>query len=280
MKIKAETISRDNCQSYNLMYNPRLSHLFFWHFHPEYELVYIKGPNGTRHVGNHISTYEGGDLVLIGSNIPHLNFDYGVKLDYKQVVLHLQTDFIKQNIQLIPELKSISKLFNWAQFGVAFTGHIKDEIGERLYDIDKLIGFQQFVELLSILNVLAETKEFELLHDAPYRNQYNLKEQERLRNIHAYIDKNYQYKIKLDEVASLSNMSKEAFCRYFKKITGTTFIEFLNQYRISQSKRLLMSGVGVSETCFDCGFESLSYFNRVFKKITNETPSTFRGKYK
>ncbi len=78
MKIQLESFSPDEKSSFRLLHNPRLNDLFYWHFHPEYELVYIEGANGTRHVGNHISPYIGSDLVLIGSNIPHLNFDYGI----------------------------------------------------------------------------------------------------------------------------------------------------------------------------------------------------------
>ncbi|MEL6867759.1 MAG: AraC family transcriptional regulator, partial [Bacteroidota bacterium] len=89
MKTQFENISPDANSSFRLLLNPRLSELFFWHFHPEYELVYIEGANGTRQVGDHISEYQGSDLVFIGSDIPHLNFDYGVKTDYEKVVLHI-----------------------------------------------------------------------------------------------------------------------------------------------------------------------------------------------
>ena len=95
MKIQLETIASHSKRTFTMMYNPRMSDLFYWHFHPEYELVYIKGANGTRHVGEHISTYAGSDLVLIGSNIPHLNFDYGVKTNYQKVVVHIKPEFIK-----------------------------------------------------------------------------------------------------------------------------------------------------------------------------------------
>ena len=279
MKIQLETITTNVNSSFNLLYNPRLSDLFFWHFHPEYELVYIEGATGTRHVGEHISTYEGNDLVLIGSNIPHLNFDYGVKTDYRKVVIHIKPAFIEKNIHDIPELASIPKLFEKAQYGIAFTGNVKKNIGKRLMNFEKLSPFKLFIEVLEIFQKLSKSKDFKLLHDQPYVNQYSQKEQQRLRNIYAFIDKNFHRKIELSEVAKLSNMTKEAFCRYFKKVTGNTFTEFLNQYRISQSKRVLMTGKTVSDACYSSGFESLSYFNRIFKKMTRENPSTFRKRY-
>ncbi|MEL6846651.1 MAG: AraC family transcriptional regulator [Bacteroidota bacterium] len=120
----------------------------------------------------------------------------------------------------------------------------------------------------------------ESLHEKPYLNKFRNKEQERLRVIHAFIDKNYQRKIELDEMAEICFMTREAFCRYFKKMTQYTFIEFLNRYRVSHSKRYLMAGESVSEACYRSGFQSLSYYNRIFKKITNENPSTFRSRYR
>lgn len=279
MKIQLETIGRHTNRAFSMMYNPRMSDLFFWHFHPEYELVYIEGASGTRHVGDHISTYTGSDLVLIGSNIPHLNFDYGVKASYRKVVAHIKTDFITQHIQAIPELAVLSKLFEKSTYGIAFNGSIKKELGAQLFQFEKLQAFEQYLQLLSILHALSETTNFELLHDAPYAKRHSDREQNRMRNIYAFVDKNYHRKIELNEIAALSNMTKEAFCRYFKKTTNYTFIEFLNRYRISHSKRYLMAGKSVSEACYSCGFESLSYFNRIFKKVTNENPSSFRKRY-
>ncbi|MEL6306447.1 MAG: AraC family transcriptional regulator, partial [Bacteroidota bacterium] len=123
---------------------------------------------------------------------------------------------------------------------------------------------------------LAQSSEFQLLHTKPFVNKYSAKAQNRLRKIYGYIDEHYQHKIVLEEVATLCNLTKPAFCRYFKKATGSTFVEFLNQYRISQAKRLLLKGKNVSEACYECGFESLSYFNRSFKKITGQNPSDFK----
>jgi AraC-like DNA-binding protein len=261
------------------MFNPRLSDLFFWHFHPEYELVYIKGATGTRHVGEHISTYEGSDLVLIGSNIPHLNFDYGVASDYQKVVVHFKKEFVEQHFINVPELSAINRLFNKSSKGIAFKGGMKISLGEKLFDLAHLAPFQQYLQLIEILQDLAKIKEVELLHKQAYVNKFSNKEQERLHLIYAFVDKNYHRKIELDEIAKICFMTREAFCRYFKKMTQYTFIEFLNRYRISQSKRYLMKGKSVGDACYQSGFESLSYYNRIFKKVTGENPSVFRRRY-
>ena len=276
MKIQLETFSPDEKSSFRLLHNPRLNDLFYWHFHPEYELVYIEGANGTRHVGNHISPFIGSDLVLIGSNIPHLNFDYGIDTDYNKEVLHLSTDFKDTFIKQIPELSEIFLLFEKSQYGIAFRGKTKTEVGKRLKTLHQLRPFEQFLQVLHIFEILSVSEEFELLHTEPQINKYSKKQQHRIKSIYAFVDENYQQKITVSQAASLCNMDKAAFCRYFKKATGKTFIGFLNQYRISQAKRSLMLGKNISETCYDCGFESLSYFNRTFKKITLENPSEFR----
>ena len=279
MRVQLESIDSKDKGSFSTMVNPRMSDLFFWHFHPEYELVFISGANGTRHVGEHISTYEGSDLVLIGSNIPHLNFDYGIQTEYDKVVVHLQKDFVEAHIRDTPELQVLNALFKLARHGIAFRKAIQAGIGNKLFALQHLSGFQRYLHLLDILHLLAREEEVELLHPLPYQNQYSNREQERLRKIYAFVDQNFHRKIELDEVAEISNLTREAFCRYFKKMTKYTFIEFLNRYRISKSKRYLMSGKSVSDACYSSGFESLSYYNRIFKRITDENPRDFRKKY-
>lgn len=276
MKIELETIDSNSKSPFRILHDPKLSHLFFWHFHPEYELVYIENANGTRHVGDHISEYEETDLVLIGSNIPHLNFDYGVNTDYRKEVLHIKPSFKNTFVDPLPELQSLNRLLDLSRYGIAFHGETKKEVGNLLKELHTLKPFEYFMAIMSILKRLSQSNEFELLHKKPYKNRYSKKEQSRIRDIYALIDERYQGKISVDEVAKFCNLTKPAFCRYFKKATGSTFIEFLNQYRISQSKRMLLTGKNVTETCFECGFESLSYFNRTFKKVTGENPSAFK----
>ena len=277
MRARLEQINQEN-HSFQLMYNPRLSDLFFWHFHPEYELTYIAGADGHRRVGSHISPFYGSDLVLIGSNIPHLNFDYRVKTDYKKVVVHFNQEFVEKRVRHTPELSEISDLFKKSGRGLTFRGAIKDKIGEELLRFESINSFEQYLRLMSLMQQLAHLGDEEALHDQPYINPYPNSQQERLRRIYAFTDEHYQRKVGITEVAELCNMTGEAFCRYFKKVTGQSYLAFLNRYRISQAKLLLSSGTGISEAGFRSGFESLSYFSRVFKKLTDETPKKFRDR--
>ncbi len=276
MKIQLEQIGIDKSNSFRLMHDPKLNDLFYWHFHPEYELVYIEGSEGTRHVGDHISTFYHSDLVLIGSNIPHLNFDYGMKDEYLKEVLHINPNFISRILPEFSELALIKALFDRSKYGIAFGETIKKEVAELLKGLYKLSPFRRLLTILQLLESLAHSTDYILLHDTPVANKYNQKQQSRLRNIYAFVDDNYHRKISVSEVAELCHLEKATFCRFFKKATGNTFINFLNQYRVSQAKRLILSGKNVTESCYASGFESLSYFNRIFKKIAKEKPSGFR----
>ncbi len=279
MKTELEHINPEQGSSLSLMINPDLSDFFFWHFHPEFELVFIEGADGNRHVGNHISRFIESDLVLIGSYIPHLNFDYGIKTAYEKVVVHIQPGFLKTAFATTPELSSINQLMEDSKKGIAFGKDTKLKLRSRIKNLGNLKGFEQFLEMIDILQVLAQSKDKELLHSAPVKNQFNTRDKDRLDKIHTFIDEHYQRRIDIQEVAELSHLSKPAFCRYFKKMTRLTFTQFVNHYRIDKAKKLLLSGKNVTETCFSSGFESLSYFNRTFKKITGTNPISFRSSH-
>ena len=276
MKVQFETFTPDDGSSFRIIDTPRLNDFYFWHFHPEYELVYIENADGVRHVGSHISKFTGSDLVLIGSNIPHLNFDYCVRTDYRKVVIQIRENFLSDSLQIVPELSKINTLFTKSNYGIGFLSETKRIVGERLKVFHQLPKFEQFIEILSIFQLLANSSEFELLHLSPYKNSIKNKEKERLDNVYRLIEEQSSRAISIEEVAEICNLSPAAFCRYFKKMTHKTFTEFVNQYRINQAKKYLLMGKNVSESCYEAGFESLSYFNRVFKTVTGYSPRVFK----
>ncbi len=276
MKVALEDCTPDANSSFRILLTPHLNDLFYWHYHPEYELVYIEGVSGTRHVGDHISTYEGSDLVFIGPNVPHLNFDYGVKTDYREVVVQLSEAFLKTSVLSLPELADVAHLFERAKQGISFCGATKQRIGERLMQLSGEPPFRQLLDLLALFQELATSSEYSLLAARPVEHAYNLGEQQRIRRLYQFVEENYQRPITLAEAADLTNLTKAAFCRYVKRMTRLTFTEFLNQYRVNRAKTRLLAGDTVTEACFGSGFESLSYFNRVFRTRTGENPSQFR----
>jgi AraC-like DNA-binding protein len=276
MKLNLEQILPDVNSSFRFLLTPKLNEVFYWHFHPEIELVYVEAERGIRHIGDHISTYEGCDLALIGSYIPHLNFDYGVKATVETVVIQFPETYFEVGLTRIPELQKVVDLMERAKTGIAFTGETKRMAGERLKNLQRMDRFHQFMELMSLFQFLALSDEFETLHVRPISSQTILKQQERMHRIHQFVETNFQKPIDTQQIADEVNLTLPAFCRYFKKATKLTYTDFVNQYRVQFAKKLLIQDKNVTETCFECGFESLSYFNRIFKKFTGESPSEFR----
>jgi AraC-like DNA-binding protein len=276
MKAKLEAISSDASSSFRILLTPRLNEIFYWHFHPEYEIVYVETPVGFRHIGDHISKYITSDLALIGPNIPHLNFDYGVKTTVETVVIQMKENFLGKDFFSLPEMKAINNLFDKAKTGLAFHGETKKLAGEKLKQLVALPHFQQLLLLLEIFQLLAKSKEVNNLNVQPIASASLLKEQQRIHKVYHFIETNYQQNIDVNEVAKLCHLTTAAFCRYFKKSTHHTFTDFLNHFRINQSKKILMQDKTVTEACYESGFDNISYFNKTFKKFTGENPSAFR----
>jgi len=278
VKIIKEIVTCNPGQSFRL-FEPRLKHYFYWHYHPEFELVYVEATNGIRHVGRHISSFMGSDLVLIGSNVPHLNFDYGLKTAYKQIVVQLQQTFFGDAFAQAPEWTAIQQLFDKAYMGLSFSGETKIKVVEQLKQMKQLDAFKQLLCLLEILQLLALSTEVMELNSQDTSIKLFLNDKIRMGSVYQYIHTHYNQTPDVNKVAASVHLSTPAFCRYFKKQTNLTFTDFVNQYRVTQAKTLLLQDISVSEACYEVGFESLSYFNKLFRKITGENPSAFRKKY-
>lgn len=276
MKVLRENIQPDADSSFKILLTPKLNDIFYWHFHAEYEIVYAEAEKGVRHIGDHISQYEHSDLALIGPDIPHLNFDYGVKAEVDIVVVQMKEDFLGNHFFSLPEIASINQLFEKAKTGLAFYGKTKQVAGGKLKQLNNLSHFDQLISLLQVFQLLANSDEVICLNARPVANAAGLKQQQRLQKIYHFIETHFHHSVDVNEVAKLCHLTTAAFCRYFKKSTHLTFTDFLNQYRINQSKKLLLQGKTVTEACYESGFENLSHFNKTFKKITGENPSVFK----
>ena len=278
MKIQKEVIEFEKGKSFKL-FSPSLKNCFFWHHHPEIELVYVEAVNGIRHVGRDISGFTESDLLLIGSNVPHLNFDYGIQTECRQLVLQMRENFLQDIIFPVPEFDNIKKLLERSYLGLSFSGETKKTVVEKLNEIKDKNSFDSLMGLIEILQVLAATDEVKELNKEDTRIKWFLNDKIRMGTIYDYIHENYDKKPNVNEIAKIVSLSTPAFCRYFKKQTNMTFTEFVNNYRINQAKIFLLKDYSVTEVCFQVGFESLSYFNKLFKQHTGETPSEFRRKY-
>jgi AraC-like DNA-binding protein len=276
--IQLETIDFKPGKSFKL-FSPRLRNTFLWHYHPEFELVYVEADAGIRHVGTHISTYTQSDLVFIGSNLPHLNFDYRLRSDYHQIVIQLRCDFMGTALGLTPEFAGIAKLFRTAEYGIAFDGVTKQKVAKQLRQLEGLSSLEQLLQLIDIFQILANSDEKTILNKDLSSKNFILKDKIRMGAIYEYIDAEYHREPDVNIVAQKVNLTTPAFCRYFRRQTNMTFTEFVNQYRIERAKNLLMQNNNVSETCYAVGIDSLSYFNKLFKEIAGENPSDFKRRW-
>lgn len=278
MKIIREEIEIDSNRSFKV-FSPRLKNYFYWHYHPEIELVFVEAINGIRHVGKNISGFVENDLVLIGSNVPHLNFDYGIETDYHQIVVQFNDRFIENNIAPVPEFQNIRKLLDDSYLGLSFHGETKTKVAKKLKEIDQNNTFSSLLELMEILQILAVSTEFEKLNKDDTRIRFFLNDKIRMGTIYDYIHENFDKNPDVNEIAEIVHLSTSAFCRYFKKQTDITFTDFVNRYRINQAKTYLLQEATISEVCYRVGYESISYFNKLFKQLVGETPSAFKKRY-
>jgi AraC-like DNA-binding protein len=276
MKLKLEQIQPDYESSFRLLLTPQLNEVFYWHFHPEIELVYVEAERGIRHIGDHVSTFYGSDLALIGSNIPHLNFDYGAKTRVETVVIQFPPDYFQVRMAQVPEMQKVQAFMERAKSGLAFDGETKRIVGERMKLIPTLNRFDQFIELLQIFQLLASSESAISLGARPIANNRVLKQQARMARVYQYVEKHFLDKINTERIAEEISLTVPAFCRYIKKTTLLTYTDFVNQYRINYSKQLLLQDKSITSCCYESGFENLSYFNRVFKKQEGISPSEFK----
>ena len=252
------------------------------HQHPEVQLTYIEASSGTLIHGNYLGQFKEGDVYLIGSNVPHVFRNDDVYYEQKQEGAAIAKSlffnwksFGSAFIQL-PETEAITKFLEIASRGIKVTGETKVQVKEALLSSFESDGITRLTLLFSILDMLRCSKEITFLTAQSSVKRVNEMEGKRLNDIFQFTMANYQRSIRLDEVANLANMTTSAFCRYFKQHTRKTFLDFLNEYRISQACRLLMEeDKSVAQVCYESGFSNLSNFNRKFKSIMKKTPRQF-----
>ena len=248
----------------------------YWHYHPEYEIVYIPEGNGRRHVGQHVSTYEDGELVFIGPNVPHLNFSYDKEGPYEEVVVQLRDDFMGTDFLNRPEMEAVRRLFNRAGQGMAFGPATKRAVGPLLMQLPDQTGLDRLLTLLTVFKQLGQATDMQLLQADGIKLVVDPKEEQRINRIYGYVADHYAEPIDLATVADLAHLTVPAFCRYFKRMTHLTFSDFVNEYRINQAQRLLHTDQPVATIGATVGYANLSHFNKTFKALTGQTPTTYR----
>ena len=280
MKAKLEKINPNLDSSFSIK---KFSHRKsittpVWHFHPEFEIVYLPlKSNGKRHIGDHISYFNDGDLIFLGPDLPHFGFSERKEEEHFEIVVQMKEDFLGPLFLQKPEMQAIKRLFEKARLGLSFHGAIKEEVGSRLKNMLEMPPFEKTIELLCVLQKMAQSEDYQLLNATSFGIEVNSLDHNRIEIIYNFVQENFRNPISLDEIAVQANMTVPAFCRFFKKLTGLTFTKFVNEFRIAFARRVLAEEhKTIADVCFECGFNNFSHFNKTFKEITGESPSTFR----
>ena len=254
-----------------------------YHFHPEYELTLIVKGNGKRYIGAHMDQFGPGDLVLIGSDLPHCwkLDDPDGKMEAQSVVVHFSPEFLGTAISEKDEFEHIKKLLQKSGSGIQYTGatqvKIKEQITQLLEEPD---NFNALISLLQILQYLALSTEYKLLDQNNTIIQQPSSDQERINRVFAYIVDNFQKDITLDCAARTINMTPNAFCKYFKKVTRKTFMEAVMEFRINYAiQQLVQTDKTISSICYDSGFGDISHFHKTFKSRMQLSPLHYRRKF-
>ncbi len=257
-----------------------------WHFHSEYQLFVVLEGEGTRFIGDDIQSFQAGDMVLTGPNLPHLwrsdrsYFQPENGLETHGIVIYFPDHFLKNSVFELEEFESISQLLKESAAGIVISGKTQEKVKSLMKGLLKKDGVNSIIQLLEILEILAQSSDCKLITDADYVNLHKESEKDRMGLVYELVMKNYTNKITLTEAATLCNLSESAFSRYFKSRANQSFSSFLSQVRIHQACKLLQAGsLNISQICFECGFFTLSNFNKQFRERMNQSPLEYRREY-
>ena len=252
-----------------------------WHYHPEIEMVFVNGGAGKRQIGSHVSYYTEGDLILIGSNLPHCGFTDTHTGNKNETVIQMKPDFLGNGFMTLQEAKWIGELFDKAKGGIAFGEQTKKEVGKLIEDMEFQQPFNKLLTLLGVLKALEATKDFKILNASGFSIETQIQDNDRINMIFNYVKDHFQEQISLEDVAEMSAMTVPSFCRYFKKITKKTFTRFVNEYRVVHASKLLSEKhMGITAISYESGFNNFSHFNKIFHEFTGKSASEYRNELK
>ena len=256
-----------------------------WHFHPDLELVLIVKGSGKRMVGDSIDRFEDGDLVLMGSNLPHewLCDDayYYNKNGFQGegIVIQFLPDFLGNTFFKIPENRKLNKIINEAERGCLIEGVTREMITGIMKKMILQTPDEQLFSLFSIFQLLSNCNEYKLLSCPNFFQSFEADGYDPMKKVVQYIMQNFQDPINIKNLLNIANMSTTSFSVFFKKTYNMTFKEYLVKVRVGYACGLLEDkSKSISQISFESGFENLSNFNRLFKKVKGCTPSEFKTK--
>jgi AraC-like DNA-binding protein len=251
------------------------------HYHEEFELTFIEGASGIRRfVGDHMDTIGETELVLVGSNLPH-GWSGKQEEVAHEITVQFHKDLFHEKFLSRNQLSFVKSLLEYASRGVKFNEETILSVKPRLLQLSQKNGFDSVLELISILHYLSISQDIRMLASSSFVQDQIYTKSKRIDVAFQYMRMNYDKDVSLGDLAREVNMTEASFSRFIKKRTGLTFVESLNNIRLGHATRLLIdTTLNIAEISFKCGFNNLSYFNRIFKKKYQCTPKEFRDNYR
>ncbi|ANQ52374.1 helix-turn-helix domain-containing protein [Flammeovirga yaeyamensis] len=251
-------------------------HDTLWHYHQQYELIYIHKSKGVRFVGDNVGSFSEGELVLVGPYLPHLWKNEDETDEVSIVVMKFERNFIGNGTFDTPAFSMVNDLLEKSRYGVSFPKELGLKLEEEIFDCLNKSTAEQSIHLLSLLLKLSTAEGKQLLSTSDMR-QSNDSNSDRIDRVLKYISDNYEKDIDLQEIADIACLTSNSFCRFFKKVTNKSFKQYLNEVRIRNASRLLVQeSYQISDVCYEVGFNSITNFNKQFKQIIGKTPREYR----
>lgn len=251
------------------------------HSHKNFELNFITSGSGRRIVGDHISGFEKGDLVLLGPDVPHC-WEILEGEDQKAfcIVTHFSEDIVSSDFFKMPELEKVVDLLKQSKRGLRFKIEDDQKIRQILEKMTRLEGLDYYIHLLQVFNRLLKIQEREKLSNPIAQEGSFSRNLEKINKVYEYVFQHIQEGVKLEEASSLLNMAPNSFCRFFKKKTDLTFMEYVKRVRVGIAAKLLAeTDKQITQICFESGYNNLANFNFYFKSVMGKTPSEYRKSF-
>lgn len=287
MKIMHEQVDIPGGSPLKVKINNSQHFTFPWHYHSQFEIVYVIESTGSYYVGDTIKNFSGGSLVLVGSNVPHFwksapeYHSTESKLNVFALIIQFPEGFPRHFGLSYSEFQNIRDLLIRSQRGVCFSSKVSKKLHTDLLNLLEIKGMERILAFIKILEQMARTKEYELITSEAFSLDSTIITSDRLEKVLNYLQLNYQNELSVNDIAQKFSMNTTAFCRFFKEKTSKSIVQFINEMRVGYACKLLMDeSIAVSDVCCESGFNNISNFNKVFKKITGTTPSKYRIKIK
>jgi AraC-like DNA-binding protein len=256
----------------------------YWHFHPEYELVLNMKSNGTRIIGDSVELFDQYDMVLISGNIPHCWNYYRQNNslpDKHGIMVHFKLTSLGESLLAQHEFNSIKGLLNEADRGIVFSVEDAKKAEKYLIQMVNNRGIDKMLDFFNLMKIMVTSEKKGYLCSENYKLAFDERGNKKMSDVYTYIRENYFKPISLEKIAKVARMSPFAFSRYFKKNCGAGFVEYLNRVRTNKACYLLReTEYQVHDIAMECGFCSISNFNKQFRKSEGISPRDYRAQFK